>query len=318
MSRLKRRLSVVLLAALCAVGVPAVAASAATGPPNPSFASAFGYSAFVDADVDPPGANDWSCRPSSRHPEPVVLVHGTWENRYDNWAFISPALKAAGYCVFALDYGDEADSALGKIPALKGTGDIRESAKELAAYVDRVRSATGSAKVDIVGHSQGGMMPRQYLKFEGGAGKVDALVTLGATHHGTTLSGIGSLGKTFGLLGVAEPFLGPAAIQQVVGSEFLTALNAGGDTVPGVHYTVIATKYDEVTTPYGSTFLTAGPGATVKNITLQNGCPIDFSDHLSMSYGPRTLHYILNALDPARAGTLPGMLAPCVPRGPVL
>jgi triacylglycerol esterase/lipase EstA (alpha/beta hydrolase family) len=312
------RASLAALVAVVAVGTTAATASATVGPPSPSFATAIGYSLLVSADADPPGANDWSCRPSAKHPRPVVLVHGTWENRYDNWASVSPSLKAAGYCVFALDYGDDANSAAGLLPALKGTSDIAQSAGELATFVDHVRSATGAGKVDIVGHSQGGMMPRQYLKFNGGAGKVNALISLGATNHGTTLSGIGSLADTFDLLGVAEPLLGQAAIQQVQGSSFLNTLNAGGDTVPGVAYTVIATKYDEVTTPYQSTFLTAGPGATVKNITLQNGCPIDLSDHLSMSYGPRTLHYILNALDPARASTLPGLVAPCVPRGPVL
>src|SRR5690606_38339353 len=97
----------------------------------------------------------------------VVLVHGTWENRYDNWAMISPHLKAAGHCVFALDFGIER-SGIGAIPGVNGTADIRQSAKELAVFVERVRTATGAAKVDLVGRSKGGVMPRQYLKFEGG------------------------------------------------------------------------------------------------------------------------------------------------------
>lgn len=287
-------------------------ASALPGPPTDSFAAAFGYS-LIAPSADTPGANDWSCDPSGSRPRPVVLVHGTWENRYDNWASLAPRLKADGYCVFALNYGDDADSAAGLLPALKGTNDIAESAEELAEFVDDVRAATGVAKVDIVGHSQGGLMARQYLKFEGGADKVQRLVTLGATHHGTTLSGIATLGETLNLLGVAEPFLGEAAMQQVVGSSFLATLNAGGDTLPGIHYTVIATKYDEVTTPYASTFLTAGPGATVQNITIQDGCPIDLSDHLSMSYGPRISAIVRKALTPGSVAWVP-----CLPKAPVL
>lgn len=286
-------------------------ATADPGPELHSFVVAFGHS-ISRPDLDPPGANDWSCRPSTKHPRPVVLVHGTWENRYNNFAQLSPALKRNGYCVFALNYGDTDDNLLSQPEFIKGNGDIRASAKELATFVDRVLTATGTAKVDIVGHSQGGMMPRQYLKFEGGASKVATLVSLGATHHGTTLSGIGTFVRKLGLLGLTPPVLGAAAQQQVAGSDFLTNLNAGGDTVPGVSYVVIATRYDEVTTPYRSTFLTAGPGATVTNITLQDGCPIDLSDHLSMTYSWRAIGFVRRALDPAAPP------APCLPNAPVV
>ena len=53
----------------------------------------------------------------------------------------------------------------------------------------RVLAATGAAKVDLVGHSQGGMMPRYYLKFLGGAALVNRLVALAPSNHGTTLDG---------------------------------------------------------------------------------------------------------------------------------
>jgi triacylglycerol esterase/lipase EstA (alpha/beta hydrolase family) len=312
------------VAFVAAAALPQPAGAEPVGPPSPSFGPAFLYSLAVP-EAEAPGTNDWSCRPTAAHPRPVVLVHGTWENRYDNFARMAPELKGEGYCLFALNYGDDENSLSGIPPAFKGTSDIRQSARELDAFVDQVLATTGAAQVDIVGHSQGGMMPRQYLRFEGGANpadpsqnKVRRLVTLGATHHGTTLSGLVTLAETFGALDSFEPVVGTAGLQQARGSEFMTTLNAGGDTEPGIDYTVIATRYDEVTTPYQSTFLTAGPGATVTNITLQDGCPIDFSDHLSMSYDLRAIHYVKNALDPARASTLPGRLAPCLPQGPVL
>ena len=85
-------------------------------------------------------------------------------------------------------------------------------------------------------------------------------------------------------------------MQQEVGSSFLANLNAGGDTVPGVTYTVIESKYDEVVTPYTSAFLS---GPNVKNITIQNQCPLDFDGHIGIAYDHIALQDMLNALDPA-------------------
>ena len=67
-------------------------------------------------------------------------------------------------------------------------------------------------------------------------------------------------------------------------------------------YTVIQTRYDEVVTPYTSAFLS---GDDVENITLQDGCPWDASEHLAISYDRRALAYVLNALDPQHPVTVP-------------
>ncbi|MEV5806967.1 esterase/lipase family protein [Streptomyces parvulus] len=251
--------------------------------------------ATAAADARPAaGWNDYTCKPSAAHPRPVVLVHGTFGNSVDNWLGLAPYLKNRGYCVFSLDYGQ-----LPGVPFFHGLGPVEKSAEQLDAYVDRVLAATGAAEADLVGHSQGGMMPRYYLKFLGGAAEVNALVGIAPSNHGTTLAGLTNLLPYFpGVEDLLNEHT-PALADQVVGSDVLTKLNAGGDTVPGVRYTVLATKYDEVVTPYRSQYL-SGPG--VRNVLLQDLCPLDLSEHLAIGLFDRiAFHEVANALDPARA-----------------
>jgi triacylglycerol esterase/lipase EstA (alpha/beta hydrolase family) len=281
----------VLALALCLAGLGTMAAAANAQLPV-IYNGALGY-AHINPTASPPGANEWSCRPSAAHPRPVVLVHGTFGDMADSWQALSPLLKNNGYCVYALNYGSAGGSgAVG----VDGIGDIPKSAGELGAFVEKVLAASGASQVDIVGHSQGGMMPRYYLKNLGGASKVHALVGLAPSNHGTTLNGLFTLASYFP---PAEAFTGAicaACAQQAAGSSFITALNAGGETVPGVAYTVIESRYDEVVTPYTSAFL---GGSGVTDITLQSQCPLDAGEHLSMPYDHIADADVLTALDPA-------------------
>ncbi|AYV26982.1 alpha/beta fold hydrolase [Streptomyces sp. CJ_13] len=270
--RLLRPLAVLSLAA--ALVVPTGAAHAASAPSS--------------------GWNNWSCKPSAAHPRPVVLVHGTLGNSVDNWLGFAPYLVHRGYCVYSLDYGQ-----LPGVPLFHGLGPIDKSAGQLGVFVDKVLASTGAAKTDIVGHSQGGMMPNYYLKFLGGGPKVNALIGFAPDNHGTTLSGLTQLLPYFpgaeDLISASTPGLA----DQIAGSAFVTKLNAGGDTVPGVKYTVIATRYDEVVTPYRSAFLS---GSNVHNVVLQDLCALDLSEHVTIALTDRIAwHEALNALDPAHA-----------------
>ncbi|MFE3827585.1 esterase/lipase family protein [Streptomyces sp. NPDC059092] len=276
--RLFGPLATLLLAATVTV-TPAVAATPTAVPAAAAVSS---------------GWNDYACKPSAAHPRPVVLVHGTFANSVDNWLGLAPYLVNRGYCVFSLDYGQ-----LPGIPVLNGLGPIDASAAQLATYVDKVLAATGAPKADLVGHSQGGMMPRYYLKFLGGAAKVNALVGIAPSNRGTTLLGLTKLLEYFP--GAADLLTEktPALADQIVGSPFLTKLNAGGDTVPGVRYTVISTRYDEIVTPYRSQFLT---GPDVRNVLIQDLCAVDVSEHATLGLVDRiAFHEVVNALDPARA-----------------
>ncbi|MFJ8045604.1 lipase family alpha/beta hydrolase [Kitasatospora sp. NPDC096147] len=298
---LRSRVPAAVLALACALTAGGGGSAAAAGqrPVETNFTVGF-LKGFAQPGRAADGANDLACRPSAAHPAPVVLVHGTFENQNDNWGGAAPLLANEGYCVFSFNYG----AAEGN--PIQGTGPVARSAGQLAAFVDRVLAATGAAEVDLVGHSQGGMMPRHYLKYLGGAAKVGALVGIAPSNHGTTLDGIGTLASALGLLEPANAFLlgpaCPACVDQEAGSPFLTELNAGGDTVPGVRYTVVASRFDQVVTPYASAFLD-GPGVT--NVTLQDACPLDAADHTEIAYDPVALTYVLNALDPAHPRPVP-------------
>ncbi|WP_406474878.1 esterase/lipase family protein [Streptomyces platensis] len=278
-----------LALALGAATVPAAAAD-----PSPATTPAGDAAQHPTRTAAGSGWNNYSCKPSAAHPRPVVLVHGTLGNSIDNWLGLAPYLVARGYCVFSLDYGQ-----LPGVPFFHGLGPVDASAQQLAAYVDRVLAATGTEKVDLVGHSQGGMMSRVYLKFHGGADKVNTLVGLAPDNHGTDLNGLTRLLDHFPGAKDYIDKLTPGLADQIAGSGILNRLNEGGDTLPGVHYTVIATKYDEVVTPYRSAFLN---GPDVRNVVVQDLCGLDLSEHVAIGLVDRVaFHETANALDPAHA-----------------
>jgi len=243
------------------------------------------------------GWNDWSCKPSAQHPEPVVLVHGLGANDTVNWFFHAPKIAAQGYCVYSLTYGA---GVLG--PGVGGLASMRDSAAELGRFVDRVRTGTGAAKVDIVGHSEGSTMPAYYLKFLGGAAKVAHFVGFGANYRGTTLGGLDALAKALltsvpGLQGILKTACG-SCTEYLAPSAFLDDLARGGVHVPGPSYTSIVSRYDEVVTPYTSGILNE-PGAN--DIVLQDFCRSDAAGHLSQAIDPNVTGLILHALDASYA-----------------
>jgi triacylglycerol esterase/lipase EstA (alpha/beta hydrolase family) len=306
MGRLLRRgLAAAICAAAVAAGLAGTAAAASAQQYLPvNYDSATGYLAgFTSPTVPPPGADNFSCQPSALHPYPVVLVNGTFANMNSNWQAASPLLADNGYCVFAFNYG-------GATPAsdIQGTGEIAASARQLASFVNQVLAATGAGKVDLVGHSQGGMMPRYYINFLGGASKVDKLVALAPSNYGTTLDGLTTFAQLLGLSSLINGGLAAACeacVEQEQGSSFLAGLNAD-PTAATVTYTVIESTDDEVVTPYTNAFLPAAPNVT--NITLQQQCPLDATDHLEIAYDPVAMADMLNALDPANPVPVPCLL----------
>ena len=215
--------------------------------------------------------------PTATRPTPVILVHGTIGDRRHLLEPLGKALKAAGFCVYAPDYGNRA------------LEDVVASAQQLADFVEKVRESTGADKVSMVGHSQGGMMPRYYIKFLGGAPYVDDLVGIAPSNHGSRIAPSNNP-----LRAVLPGLVCVSCDQQAWGSEFLKNLNAGDETPGDVSYTQITTRFDEVVVPHTSGYLTPGPNTT--NITLQDKCPRAIVDHILVPTARGTIGITLDAL----------------------
>ena len=292
-------MTLVLVAALSVLAGGSGAGAATQYPVSYHFLSS-AILAGADLDKDPPGANIWTCKPSAVHPIPVVLVHGTFGNKNTNWRTYAPLLANNGYCVYSLTYGTIPGAPI-PISLLGGFEKLESSAVQLQAFVNKVLAATGAKKVDVLGHSQGTVLPEYYAKFLGGASKIDKYISLASLWNGTNVGGLSAqtaFEAVFGFL--PSDLIAPSLSEMATGSPFMTKLRAGGLKLPGITYTNIVTKDDELVRPYTSGIV---PGMT--NIVVQNQCKLDFTEHFEIAADPVASVDVLNALDPAHPRAVP-------------
>lgn len=250
-----------------------------------------------------PGTNDWSCKLTAAHPDPVILVHGAGGGGQTDWGVYAPLLADAGYCVYSTTYGAYTQAPW-PLSAFGGLHTTEETAADLAVFIDGIRSATGASKVDIVAHSQGMLVTSYYTKRLGGAAKVAKQISLGPNWLGSNSFQVADIRDYVHALGGESAFdamLGfpcQSCNQVVRGSAFLRDLQRDGVYTPGISYTNIVTRNDEVVVPY-TAGLVSGPNVT--NIVVQDGCAADASDHMAIVASPRAAGFVLNALDPDHA-----------------
>ena len=92
--------------------------------------------------------------------------------------------------------------------------DIRESARRLAELLERLHREHPGVPIDVVAHSQGGLVVRSALTEHDPAG-VATVVTLGTPHHGANLATAGAflgMSKTGNFLEAAGGAVGPGSI----------------------------------------------------------------------------------------------------------
>ena len=211
-----------------------------------------------------------ACVTGVRHDKrnPILLVPGTDLTPKTNYSWnYERAFRARhwSYCAVTLPQS--------------ATGNI-QIAGEYVVYAIRTMAKESGRKVDILGYSQGGMVPRWALRFWPDTRRmVQAFVALDPSNHGTVDANA-----------ACQHQCSAADWQQAEGSHFMHALNSFAETFAGIDYTVVYSRTDEVVVPNvnsrGSSSLHTGRGHIV-NIAVQQICPNDTSDHLAMgSYDP--------------------------------
>jgi hypothetical protein len=195
--------------------------------------------------------------------DPILLVPGTTltpEVNFD-WNY-QRAFDQAGrrWCSVTLPFD--------------ATGDV-QVAGEYVVHALRTMSRAAHRDVDVVGYSQGGMVPRWALRFWPDTRElVDDVIGLSPSNHGTLDADL-----------ACRLSCNPSFHQQASRSRFLQALNSGAETFAGIDYTVAYTFTDEVVVP------NAGPAASsplrtgkgrIANIALQEVCPGHVADHFQI------------------------------------
>jgi triacylglycerol esterase/lipase EstA (alpha/beta hydrolase family) len=222
------------------------------------------------------------CPSTFTHPdrEVVLLVHGTAVTAEEHWGWnYAKHLPATGRDVCTVALPDRA------------LGDIQTSAEYVVAAVRTLAATHG--EVDLIGHSQGSIVPRWAIRWwPDVAAAVDDAVLLAGPHHGTVATDVAC----------GAGSCAPAAWQMRPGSDFITALNAGDETPGDVSWSSIYSQTDELVQPFSTAVL---DGAA--NVAIQDLCPGRPVHHAGLNSDPVVWALVLGALDaagPADASTV--------------
>lgn len=221
--------------------------------------------------------------------QPVLFVPGTTVTPHDNFGwnwFRALDQQRRPYCAVT-------------IPG-NTTGDVQTSAQYVVHGIRTAHRLSGGKRVQVLGHSQGGMLPRVALRFWPDVRPmVDDLVSFAATHHGSPL-----------ITALCVPNCMPSLWQQLDTSALLEAVNSGQETFAGISYTALYTRLDQFVQPNlddtGTSSLPPGPGR-ISNVGLQEVCPANTAEHLAIAVSDPTAYALaMDALthdgpaDPAR------------------
>lgn len=160
---------------------------------------------------------------------PVLLVHGFADvGAMPWWGSLKGYLKDVGYNsdqLYVLNLGD--------IP-LTTVDSPRKYAQDVCDKMEEISVEHGGSRVDIIGHSMGGLDSRWCVEQHRGDYYIDDLITVATPHKGTFVAYLGAIT--------------PAGRDMIPGSEFLSDLNSGSLS-PKAEYTAVWGTLDEAMLP---------------------------------------------------------------------
>ena len=189
-------------------------------------------------------------RPLQCGRRPILLLHGFLATPRA-LGRLAVRLRRSGYRAHCVD--------LGGLFGRFNTRTVEELACILAERVEQLACDHPGERIDLVGHSQGGLVGRYYVQKLNGAHRVRHLVTLGTPHRGTPWARSGHLvGRTL-----------PSLRQMAPGSQLLRDLT--DESFPdSVRLTSIYSWRDPFCPP-SSCRLECGQGTHLKNVEVARG-----------------------------------------------
>jgi len=170
---------------------------------------------------------------------PVLIIHGFLGTRGSMY-MLERRLVQDGFVCVSFNLGT------------LNVRDIRRSAFLIHRKIERIMAQTPSQKIDIIGHSMGGLIGLYYVKKLGGHARVRKLIMMGTPVRGTwaALAGVATLG-----------LWSTSSWQLLPRSRFLDEL-AQGPIPPGVEVHTIAAARDWVV-PLSTTRIAGATSTTV-------------------------------------------------------
>jgi len=162
---------------------------------------------------------------------PIIYVPGYGAPAFHS-LYLRSRLEVEGFDVFEAD-----------LPLLQ-TGDIARSASVLALEVQKARYRYNARKVNLIGHSLGGIIARYYLQKLGGWKYVHRAVYLGTPHKGVYWAVFGLFTK--------------AGRQLLPNSDFIRDLNDDPSRCRNIKCLSIISNFDEMIVPRESGILECG------------------------------------------------------------